>query len=491
MDLRCRRTVAFALFGVLAIGMLMAIRTMPYMASGESQMCVPGEAQVRTVTRTSTVTRTVTVTVQGGMKDQAPVEPVSANPEEEVSKDFALLPLDSAAPRVVTVDYGVGPRNWSALHPVHNPKFVMRVAYPPFAIRLPYFVNEDVRIDYYRLPYLAERQGLTKAYCDSQEGAPPKSIGKKLCTDRHRDEIIYYEHSHTEGSIEVIRDVRFRPHECGWMTTADKVQAFPGDHPTTYDKVASLDVPEGCSFQHFMDGVFPKIAQAMPLLRDPEVKLMTPACSNWPMVNKLYAHLGIASDRLVNMPGEVTAREYYSFCDAPAWHPIIWNQMKQLLRTDESVPVAGRKKLVYLQRNANARNGGRKISNEKEFVELLEHQTRSRGLDGADAFELELVTFDSSKLPEVQDNIDFFKDVAVLIGPHGGAFYNMMYCPPGTIVIEFIPRKTPFFLFAQMSSMLGHEHWYLPMGDEQENAIDLEIVGQLLHQALRTGPALP
>lgn len=484
-----RRLIGSLLVCAIVFGMVLALRTMPYMVESSS-MRHAGVPITVTATVTTTATATVTaasMTVTTQACTTAAPAAAAADASGLLSK-YMLLPLDPTQPMTVLVDYEHGPAARRERFPSHDFRASVRIAYPPFAIRLPYFVDDEVRRAYYEHSYIQERARATEAYCGTDAASSP--IGSALCARRHRDELIYADHAHIEGTLDIIRNVSFRSHECGWMASPDKVQPLEHGQQPEFDRLASLDVPEGCTFQHFMDGVLPKIVQAWPLLQDPSVKIMTPACSNWPMVNSLYAHIGIDAARLVSVR-PTSAREYYSLCDTPGWHPILWTEMKRMLRSDESVPVVQRRKIVYLQRNANARNGGRRISNEAELIEVLKHQTRTRGLADGQSVELELVVFDSSQLPTVADNIAFFRDAAVIIGPHGGAFYNMMYCPRGTVVVEFLPRRTVFFLFAQMSSMLGHEHWYLPMGDAEANVMDVGLVGRLLDQALRSGPALP
>lgn len=51
----------------------------------------------------------------------------------------------------------------------------------------------------------------------------------------------------------------------------------------------------------------------------------------------------------------------------------------------------------------------------------------------------ELIVFDHRKFKRLDDHIELFQQARVLIGPHGGAFYNILFAPSKVLVVEFFP----------------------------------------------------
>ena len=75
---------------------------------------------------------------------------------------------------------------------------------------------------------------------------------------------------------------------------------------------------------------------------------------------------------------------------------------------------------------------------------------------------------------EIDRNV--FQNATVVLGPHGGHFVNMIFSPPGTHIIEFgrsytlrqlrnftgsTGNRNARWVFAGMSSALGHYHWFI------------------------------
>ena len=389
-----------------------------------------------------------------------------------LTQAFALLPIESAvAPRIIHVDYGKEVRSRLAEYPAHTFVFAMHVSYPPFLMPWPNFLHDSDLQEFKRKEYTGKMLAETATFCSSPE-AKADDLAQSLCARRTGSEYIYGGHSHVDGSVEILANVSFSPHECGWMTTPKNASPLNEGEKPDYDKVAFLDVPEGCSFQHFFDGVVPKMVQAMPLLSDEDIKLVLPGCAPYPMVTEFLRYFGISESRVIRPSSRMSARLYYSFCDAPGWHPILWQQMQQIIRADTSVPLSQRKKIVYLQRNKGTHNGGRTVSNEAELISAIQ-----RAAPG-----YEVISFDSASYPTPEDTRAFFKDVRALVGPHGGAFYNMMWCGSDTAMIEFVPSRTHFFLFAQMANMLHQHHWFMAM--PENGNINVDDVQTILQKEL-------
>lgn len=71
-----------------------------------------------------------------------------------------------------------------------------------------------------------------------------------------------------------------------------------------------------------------------------------------------------------------------------------------------------------------SRRGKRKVVNEAELLALIKPL-------GFEEYELSRMS--------LQDQIDLFRSAKIIIGPHGAGLVNLMFCPPGTKVLELFP----------------------------------------------------
>ena len=386
----------------------------------------------------------------------------------------AMIALEEpVAERQLTVDYYRGVEARKAAFPQQNFVFAMEIVYPPFLIRAPNVDDPSDLVAWASKPHQAQYLAEAQRWCEGAGGSESE-LAKRLCAERGPNDLLYFQHPYVSGSIDVFDHVRVGPHECGWMATPKIATPLEAGAPTQYDKLASLDVPEGCAFQHFLDGVLPKIVAALPVIRDPEVKLWIPACPYGDFVGQLYEHLGIDRSRLVTVSGQVSVRRFYSVCDIPGWNPILWQQMRLALGAPVHVPAAERTRVVYLPRGDDARNG-RPVQNDGDVRAAVQAAAERHGYQYA--------VFDRANMPTVADVIAFFRGARLIVGMHGGAFYNMMFAPAGLDVVEFIPHSVTFFLFHIMADMLGNRHWFLP---SNEGSIPVDKLTRILDKALGT-----
>ena len=55
--------------------------------------------------------------------------------------------------------------------------------------------------------------------------------------------------------------------------------------------------------------------------------------------------------------------------------------------------------------------------------------------------------------------VELMKETRVLVGPHGAGLTNMIFCAPGTLVLEIADLGFPNPNFYALASGLGHEYW--------------------------------
>ena len=147
--------------------------------------------------------------------------------------------------------------------------------------------------------------------------------------------------------------------DCGWK---NKLTDYYVEDSSALAKVANkflqspselivpLLVPDGWSFQHFTDGILPKLAQIAPFLSHPQVKVMlrNPRDS---IIVEMLEKVGIDQSRIVHYDsGEKTLGYQLNTCITPPLHPGLWSKMRNLLGVGTSLQV----NILYLfQRISN------------------------------------------------------------------------------------------------------------------------------------------
>lgn len=241
-------------------------------------------------------------------------------------------------------------------------------------------------------------------------------------------------------------------------------------------KVVYLIVPEGYAFQHFLDGVLPKIVQAEDYINDVEVKFFVSLNSKWPIVGELYKRLGIDSNRIIiSNRGDISADELIVPCVCPPMHPYLWRRSQYLFKLPHLSPDYKESDdiyyILYLSRNKGTFNGGRRVINEKEFIDTANDMLQNTKY----RFEV----FDAKKYKNLDELFGFLSKVKVLMGPHGGAFYNMFFMRSGSTILEFLPKSSGFFanmvryITYRNSVMLGH--YYYALGCEVSGQSDVKL----------------
>ena len=69
-------------------------------------------------------------------------------------------------------------------------------------------------------------------------------------------------------------------------------------------------------------------------------------------------------------------------------------------------------------------------------------------------------TYCLESLP-VEAQLHLFSESAVVIGPHGAGFANMIACAPSAAIIEFLPRPGNYSHYYAMADQLDLKHGHL------------------------------
>jgi hypothetical protein len=181
------------------------------------------------------------------------------------------------------------------------------------------------------------------------------------------------------GKIKVIRDalIRVGRHECSWLAD-DGEFARPsyetGSNRTSENRnqnatsvtVCPLLVPDGHTFQHFVDGVMPKLVQLRGVLGD--TPLSTDHCRRRHpnddveyilyrprdrVIYEILERFGIGRRQLRLVPPpddggagslDISATRLIDTCVAPAVHPVLWRRARLLLVGSDRRPLDDRRK---------------------------------------------------------------------------------------------------------------------------------------------------
>jgi hypothetical protein len=129
---------------------------------------------------------------------------------------------------------------------------------------------------------------------------------------------------------------------------------------------------------------------------------------------------------------------------------------------------------VFISREGAAR---RRLLNEDAIWPLL-------AAEGFERVRLEDLPFEAQ--------VALMRETAVLLAPHGAGLTNMLFCPPGTQVIEIADLGFPNPNFYALASALGHPYWLIAgmaHGDvhplEKDLGADSAAVARVLTEALR------
>eukprot|EP01087_Luapelamoeba_hula_P011873 TRINITY_DN3290_c0_g1_i1.p1 TRINITY_DN3290_c0_g1~~TRINITY_DN3290_c0_g1_i1.p1 ORF type:complete len:578 (+),score=73.86 TRINITY_DN3290_c0_g1_i1:179-1735(+) len=369
------------------------------------------------------------------------------------------------------------------------------VLYPPFVVNLPEFVNEEDRAWFNERAY-GQGNFQKLGFIEGEEKLCPKHLHacKYFEADSFpaKKRVVLWYYPFTRGQHVVLKDVTPRGAACPRWSEPDRKAFFRPAGDAAGNKQAKLAyyvTEEGASFQHFLDTNLPKIGHAWDLI-DPsvhkDIKIIADTSPAWPLVPEFFEALGFTRDRFV---GHSSSAERLVWpCTAPLRHPWHWQKIRRILGIPQANPKAN--KIIYFTRSVGSnRNYGRNIQNEKALLDAITSWLKIHNRPE------QLVVYDHRTVSKLQEHRDLFKDAKMVIGPHGGAFYNLLFCPEHTISVEFFPDKRwdmniALASFWIQSRMVDGRFYLLPrpsLGGAHDMVIDIEDV---LHVFAREFPTL-
>ena len=286
------------------------------------------------------------------------------------------------------------------------------------------------------------------------------------------------------GRIHVIRNgTVHRGYDCGWNMDVTVMSSTPkGRIRRRFKVMVPLLVPQSNSFQHFLDGVVPKLVQVAPLLgmRNITVMVFRP----WDrVIEEMLAKFGVTEDRVQYYDNGYYAADYLvNSCITPPLHPTLWHQARRTLGAPDLLPVPMEDAHVILLTRAKSRNSGRRIQNMEHVTGYLKSRYGDRFMLFQGGYSLKDATL-------------LFSRARIVIGVHGGAFYNMFLCPIHTNIVEiiptldngtFVPGTVAYNIVWKMANMLDQNYWRLseaPVSKHGDVLLDTDKLGKALDEA--------
>ena len=267
--------------------------------------------------------------------------------------------------------------------------------------------------------------------------------------------------------------------ECGWKSplrpsqyeAAAETPLWSG--AATIPKVALILVPFCGVYQHFVDGVLPKIAQSWPAIKEYPVLFDFMKKTEKGVREVMEDILGMT---LVTEPqydawvaqGTV-ALSFAHVCRAPGIHPQLWRRARSIVlsnaRLDQLPPLAGHQTVAYFVRNTKMATNGRNIANEKQLIDALQ------ALLGA---KLQLISYD--KTQHVRDQMHMVSNKKLLVAGHGGALYNHYWAPLDATVVEIAQLSShPNMkdIFWKSIAAMGQKYVRIP---PQGGSVDVNLI---------------
>lgn len=282
-----------------------------------------------------------------------------------------------------------------------------------------------------------------------------------MSSDLNRGNLVPNSYELLHGVVEVVKNGTFKmDYTCGFKSEINyfKESRNPSQ---SYDILIPLVIPMGFLFQHFFDGTLPKMTQALPYIEKSNAKVLLER----PFHNNVYSilkKLGINNNKVVWHQRSDSSTVYHakfmiSTCVTPPLHPVLWRKMRQVLGVSEHLTLPFNHSYVIYLTRVGATNAGRAALNEEEVTNYLSERYQDRFLIFKGNYNF-------------SEALRIFQKVGLIIGTHGGAFYNMNYAPKACHVIEFVPvvgdgrdiPSLPHAIFWAQADLIGQSYWRVP-----------------------------
>ena len=313
---------------------------------------------------------------------------------------------------------------------------------------------------------------------------------------KDKDYIVFFQKEYTRGRVDVAAngELPFN-YDCGCFSDHSKALSQSLQRPyRVLGTVVFLLVPNGATIHHFIDSVLPKLVQLEAFLGDRSFRYLLDLSPQYSLVRALLERLGILSDQLLDyrsikhLGDGISAERLVLPCNTPPLHPYLWQRAQYLLQLPHIVnpSLFPRNTIIYLSRRRGTIGGGRIVVNEAVLEEQLKRFASEHGF--------QYVSFFHTDYSDLDSLLQLWSSAAVVIGPHGGAFSNILFAPKGCVVVEFLPNGAIFtgstfkehLSTYQQAMLLGHRYFAVmsPFTKRDDMTVNVDEVMNILDKTL-------
>ena len=218
-----------------------------------------------------------------------------------------------------------------------------------------------------------------------------------------------------------------------------------------YSEVLVISQPWADAYFHGTVESIPRIAPYLQFLQQ-NTNIKVHAGQTDSFTARLLNMMGIPASRLIT--GTVRALIAYlpqstdcGYASIPLVQLTSHHYRQYLDRTSPDLP---RRNLVMIHRNFR-----------RPLTGYMKKETAVKAL--AKTHNLTFVRFSDDPLPSFEEQVQIFRQAAVVVGPHGAGLSNLIFSQPGTLVIEGSNSPSKLILcYPRLSHVLGHRHHSIP-----------------------------
>lgn len=313
---------------------------------------------------------------------------------------------------------------------------------------------------------------------------------------KEKDYIVFFQKEYIRGRVDVVSNGELPfTYDCGCFSDHSKALSSSLQHPYKVSgTVVFLLVPNGATIHHFIDSVLPKLVQLEAFLGDTSFRYLLDLSPQYTLVKALLERLGIHPDQLLDyrsikhLGDGISAERLVVPCNTPPLHPYLWQRAQYLLQLPHIVnpSLFTKNTILYLSRRKGTIGGGRKVVNEAVLEGQLKQFAAEHGY--------QYVPFFHTDYNDVDSLMQLWSSAAAVIGPHGGAFSNILFAQKGCLVIEFLPNGAIFtgstfkehLSTYQQAMLLGHRYFAVmsPFTKRDDMTVNVEEVMNILEKSL-------
>ncbi len=277
---------------------------------------------------------------------------------------------------------------------------------------------------------------------------------------------IFYVHFVQDAVITALGDVisgglKLVPYSC----SQDLDKRPPPNYKATslYEEVFIMGQYWGDTFFHKMLENFPRIAPYLGFLRrHSKIKIHVAETGGYTAF--MMEFLGIDPARLVK--GVIRSKLVIMSQATPCGFAHVQGTQllsdKLLSEISKRFPDLSRTNVVLIQRS-----GSRRFTKAREIQEGLESAARKHNF----TFQL----FPDNPTPAPVEAMKMFNQAVLVVGPHGAGLSNLLYCRPGTFVIEGVCNPPHVNMcFQRTAHILGHHYHGIVSSSGCEDVVNVE-----------------